>query len=95
MPIDIATARSIVRLTRIGVDEAELPAVAQEIGTMLASFDQLNEVNVEGVEPMTNPTSIHLVLRADEVSDGEMQEAVLSNAPDAREGFYAVPKVVE
>ena len=95
MPIDIATARNLVRLARIGVDEAELPAVTQELGAMLAYIGQLDEADVEGVKPMTNPTSIHLTLREDAVSDGEIQEAVLSNAPDARAGFYAVPKVRE
>jgi hypothetical protein len=62
---------------------------------ILTFMEQLNEVDVEGVEPMTSVTPMRLKRRADVVTDGGMQAKVLSNAPDAREGFFAVPKVVE
>jgi len=95
MPIDIATARKVARLARIGVEEADLPALAREFDAMLAFIDQLAEVDVAGVEPMTSVSPMKLPLREDAVTDGDMQAAVLKNAPDAREGFFAVPKVVE
>ncbi len=95
MPIDIATARRVARLARIGVEEDDLPGLAREFDAMIAFIDQLNEVDVEGVEPMTSVSPMRLAMRPDQVTDGDMQDAVLTNAPDAREGFFAVPKVVE
>lgn len=96
MPIDIATVRSLAHLAQIGVDDGDLQAWAQEFDTMLSVIDPLAAVDVDGVEPMTNPAhSLHLILCEDGVTDGNVQEAVLRNAPDAREGFYAVPKVRE
>ena len=95
MSIDKATAARIAKLARIEVDEATLPALAEEFNMILGFIEQLNEVDVEGVEPMTSVTPQRLKRRKDDVNDGDQQEKVLSNAPDAREGFYAVPKVVE
>jgi aspartyl-tRNA(Asn)/glutamyl-tRNA(Gln) amidotransferase subunit C len=95
MAIDIDTARRVARLARIRVDEADLPALAGEFTAILGFIEQLNEVDVEGVEPMTSVTPMRLKRRQDGVTDGGIQERVLKNAPDAREGFFAVPKVVE
>ena len=95
MSIDKATAARVAKLARIEVDEATLPALAEEFNMILGFIEQLNEVDVEGVEPMTSVTPQRLKRRKDDVNDGDQQEKVLSNAPDAREGFYAVPKVVE
>lgn len=95
MSIDIETARRVAKLARIRVEEPHLPALAQEFNTILGFIEQLNEVDIEGVEPMTSVTPMHLKRRADEVTAGDMQDRILSNAPDAREGFFAVPKVVE
>ena len=95
MSIDKATAARVAKLARIEVDEASLPALAEEFNMILGFIEQLNEVDVEGVEPMTSVTPQRLKRRKDDVNDGDQQEKVLSNAPDAREGFYAVPKVVE
>jgi len=95
MSIDIDTARKVAHLARIAVKEEDLPALAGELSAVLAFMEQLNEVDVEGVEPMTSVTPMRLKRRADVVTDGNMQEKILSNAPDAREGFFAVPKVVE
>jgi aspartyl-tRNA(Asn)/glutamyl-tRNA(Gln) amidotransferase subunit C len=67
---------------------------ARKVG-ILGFMEQLNEVDVTGVEPMTSVTPMRLKRRADVVTDGDMQAAILKNAPDAREGFFAVPKVVE
>ena len=95
MSIDKDTAARVAKLARIRVDEADLPALAQEFNTILGFIEQLGEVDIDGVEPMTSVTPMRLKRRDDVVSDGDQQEKVLSNAPDAREGFFAVPKVVE
>ncbi|MFN3938564.1 MAG: Asp-tRNA(Asn)/Glu-tRNA(Gln) amidotransferase subunit GatC [Gemmobacter sp.] len=95
MSIDIDTARRVAHLARIRVEETALPRLAQELSGILTFMEQLNEVDVSGVEPMVSVTPMRLKRRADEVTDGGYPEKVLSNAPDAREGFFAVPKVVE
>jgi len=95
MSIDAKTAARVAKLARIKVDEADLPALAQEFTNILGFIEQLNEVDVEGVEPMVSVTPQHLLRREDIVNDGNQQAAVLANAPDAREGFFAVPMVVE
>ena len=95
MSIDIETARRTAKLARIAVDEGDLPALATEFDSIMGFIDQLSEVDVEGVEPMVSVTPQRLVRRTDVVTDGDQQAAVLANAPDAREGFFAVPKVVE
>lgn len=95
MAIDTDTARKVAHLARIRVEEERLPALAREFDAILGFIEQLNEVDVEGVEPMTSVTPMRLKRRPDVVTDGDRQAEVLMNAPDAREGFFAVPKVVE
>ena len=95
MSIDLETAARVAKLARIRVEEEALPALAAEFNTILGFIEQLEEVDVEGVEPMTSVTPMALRRRADVVTDGDQQDKVLKNAPDAREGFFAVPKVVE
>lgn len=95
MSIDTETAARVAKLARIKVEEDALPALASEFNTILGFIEQLNEVDVEGVEPMTSVTPMRLTRRTDEVTDGGQQDKILANAPDAREGFFAVPKVVE
>ncbi|MCV6586012.1 MAG: Asp-tRNA(Asn)/Glu-tRNA(Gln) amidotransferase subunit GatC [Marinibacterium sp.] len=95
MSIDERTAAKVAKLARIKVEDDTLPALAAEFNTILGFIEQLNEVDVEGVEPMTSVTPQRLKRRADVVTDGNRQGQILSNAPDAREGFFAVPKVVE
>ena len=95
MSIDIDTARRVAKLARIRVAEADLPGLAGELSGILTFMEQLNEVDVTGVEPMTSVTPMRLKRRKDEVTDGNIQSQVLKNAPDAREGLFAVPKVVE
>lgn len=95
MLIDRETAAKVAKLARIRVDQDALPALAEEFNTILGFIEQLNEVDVEGIEPMTSVTPMRLKRREDVVTDGNQQAKVLSNAPDAREGFFAVPKVVE
>jgi aspartyl-tRNA(Asn)/glutamyl-tRNA(Gln) amidotransferase subunit C len=95
MSITPETARKVARLARIRVEEAELPALARELSGILSFMEQLNEVDVAGVEPMTSVTPMRLRLREDRVTEGGMAARILANAPDQREGFFAVPKVVE
>jgi aspartyl-tRNA(Asn)/glutamyl-tRNA(Gln) amidotransferase subunit C len=95
MSIDTDTARRVAKLARIKVEEDALPALAQDFNTILGFIEQLQEVDVDGVEPMVSVTPMRLKRRKDGVTDGGMADKVLSNAPDAREGFFAVPKVVE
>lgn len=95
MSIDRETARRVAKLARIKVEEDALDALAGEFNAILGFVEQLNEVDVEGVEPMTSVTPMRLKRRDDVVTDGNQADKVLSNAPDAREGFFAVPKVVE
>ena len=95
MSIDTETARRVAHLARIAVPEEDLPALAGEFNAILGFIEQLSEVDVEGVEPMVSVTPMRLKRRDDVVTDGGQPEKVLANAPDAREGFFAVPKVVE
>ncbi|WP_121631614.1 Asp-tRNA(Asn)/Glu-tRNA(Gln) amidotransferase subunit GatC [Tropicibacter alexandrii] len=95
MSIDKETAAKVAKLARIKVEDDALPALAQEFNDILGFIEQLNEVDVDGVEPMVSVTPMRLKRRTDGVTDGNMQDKVLKNAPDAREGFFAVPKVVE
>jgi aspartyl-tRNA(Asn)/glutamyl-tRNA(Gln) amidotransferase subunit C len=80
MSIDTATAAKVAKLARIKVEEDALPALAQEFNTILGFIEQLNEVDVEGVEPMTSVTPQRLKRRVDEVTDGSQQDKVLKNA---------------
>ncbi len=95
MSIDVKTAARVAHLARIQVDAQDLPELAGQLSAILGFMEQLNEVDVDGVEPMTSVTPMAAPLRADEITDGGIQERVLANAPDAREGFFSVPKVVE
>ncbi len=95
MSIDKDTARKVAHLARIAVKDEDLPKLAGELSAVLAFMEQLNEVDVSGIEPMTSVTPMRLARRADQVTDGNIQAQILKNAPDAREGFFAVPKVVE
>ncbi|MEM6943039.1 MAG: Asp-tRNA(Asn)/Glu-tRNA(Gln) amidotransferase subunit GatC [Pseudomonadota bacterium] len=99
MSIDRATVRQVARLARIAVREDEEEALAGELTAFLDWVEQLQAVDVEGVEPMASVHPIGLRRRTDTVAAAEgeagLQDDVLANAPDARQGFYAVPKVVE
>lgn len=95
MSIDRETAAKVAKLARIRVEEHELDALAGEFNAILGFVEQLGEVDVDGVEPMVSVTPQRLKRRDDMVTDGGRQGAVLSNAPDPREGFFTVPKVVE
>lgn len=95
MSLDAATVRRIAKLARVGVEEAEIPRLQGELNAILGWIEQLSEVDVTGVTPLTGGAAIALRLRADVVTDGQMAEAVLSNAPDRVGDFFTVPKVIE
>lgn len=95
MSVDQGTVRHIAKLARIHVSDEEVAALAPELSNILGWIEQLGEVNVEGVQPMTAVIPNTLRLRQDEVTDGGIRDAVLANAPSAEHGFFAVPKVIE
>ena len=95
MSIDAATVRRVAHLARIAVPEARLEPLAQELSGILAWIDQLNEVDTDGVAPMTSCVAVALPMREDVITDGDKRDAVLANAPKSIGGFFVVPKVVE
>jgi aspartyl-tRNA(Asn)/glutamyl-tRNA(Gln) amidotransferase subunit C len=95
MAIDAATVRKVAHLARIKTPEDRLEPLAAELTGIMAWIEQLGEVDVEGVEPMTSNVSQPLRLRDDVVTDGDKIGDVLSNAPKSADGFFVVPKVVE
>jgi aspartyl-tRNA(Asn)/glutamyl-tRNA(Gln) amidotransferase subunit C len=95
MSIDKETARRVAHLARIGVEESDLEPLAAELSGILGWVEQLGEVDIEGIEPMTSVTPMQLKWREDVVTDGGIRDEVLANAPAARGGFFTVPKVVE
>jgi len=95
MAIDAATVRKVARLARIAEPEEKLEPLAKELSGILNWIEQLNEVDTDGVEPMTSAVRVALPMREDVVTDGGDPEKVLSNAPKRAGGFYVVPKVVE
>lgn len=95
MSVDTATVAKIASLARIKVTEADLAAMVPELNGILAWVEQLGEVDVTGVEPMTAVIPNHLRLRDDVVTDGGIRDAVLANAPAPEHGFFGVPKVIE
>jgi aspartyl-tRNA(Asn)/glutamyl-tRNA(Gln) amidotransferase subunit C len=95
MSVDADTVRRIARLARIAVAENEVPHLAGELNAMLAFVEQLSEVNVEGVEPMTSVTPMEMKKRPDVVTDGGIPDDIVKNAPATEDHFFLVPKVVE
>ncbi len=95
MSVDTKTVRHIARLARIAVSDSEAEALVPELNNILGWVEQLQEVDVSEVEPMTAVIPNHLRFREDEVTDGGVRDKVLANAPVAEHGFFAVPKVIE
>jgi len=95
MSLDQAAVRTIAALARIEVADDELDHLAGELSHILHFVEQLAEVNTDGVAPMTSVAHLDLPRRADQVTDGDCHELVLANAPERRDDFFAVPKVVE
>jgi aspartyl-tRNA(Asn)/glutamyl-tRNA(Gln) amidotransferase subunit C len=95
MSVDQATVRRVARLARIAVTDDEVPHLQGEINAILGFVEQLNEVDVAGVEPMTSVTPMAMKKRQDVVADGNYPDRVLKNAPVCEDGYFVVPKVVE
>ena len=95
MSVDADTVRRIAHLARIAVDDAEVPHLAGELNAMLSFVEQLSEVDVSGVEPMTSVMPMEMKKRADVVNDGEIADDIVKNAPATENHFFLVPKVVE
>lgn len=95
MSLDPATVRRIASLARIRVADDELPRLQAELNGILGWIEQLNEVNVDGVEPLTGGARMSMKMRDDVVTDGGYPDQILANAPERIGDFFAVPKVVE
>jgi aspartyl-tRNA(Asn)/glutamyl-tRNA(Gln) amidotransferase subunit C len=95
MSVDATTVRRIARLARIAVADDEIAHLQNELNAILAFVEQLSEVKVDGVAPMTSVTPMEMKKRADVVTDGDNAEAVLKNAPATQDNYFLVPKVVE
>jgi aspartyl-tRNA(Asn)/glutamyl-tRNA(Gln) amidotransferase subunit C len=95
MSVDAATVKRIGRLARIRIEDGEVEKYAAELNTILGFVEQLNEVDVEGIEPMTSVTPMTLRRREDKVTDGGYPEKIVANAPLSEDEFFEVPKVIE
>jgi aspartyl-tRNA(Asn)/glutamyl-tRNA(Gln) amidotransferase subunit C len=95
MPVDQATVRRIAHLARIKLAEADVPHLASELNAILAFVEELAAVDVEGVEPMTSVMPMRMKQRADVVTDGDIPDQIVANAPATEDRYFVVPKVVE
>ena len=95
MAVDTDTVRRVAHLARIAVAEDEVAGLQAELNAILAFVEQLGEVNVEGIEPMTSVTPMAMKMRVDAVTDGEKPDDIIRNAPAHEDHFFLVPKVVE
>jgi aspartyl-tRNA(Asn)/glutamyl-tRNA(Gln) amidotransferase subunit C len=95
MSVSIEQVRHIAKLARIEMSDEEIERLAPELNNILDWVEQLAEVNTDGTEPLTAVIDQKLRLRDDVVTDGNIRDEVLANAPDAEHGFFAVPKVIE
>jgi aspartyl-tRNA(Asn)/glutamyl-tRNA(Gln) amidotransferase subunit C len=95
MSVDAATVRKVAGLARIAISDAEAEALVPELNNILGWIEQLQQVDTADVAPMTAVIANRLRLRDDVVTDGDIRDLVLANAPQAEHGFFAVPKVIE
>jgi len=95
MSVDLATVKRVAHLARIAVTEEDAARMEGELNAILGFVEQLSEVDVEGVEPMTSVTPMAMKKRADVVTDGSKAQDIVANAPDSTDHFFVVPKVVE
>jgi aspartyl-tRNA(Asn)/glutamyl-tRNA(Gln) amidotransferase subunit C len=95
MSVSSEQVRHIAKLARIGMSDPEIEALVPELNKILGWVEQLGEVNTEGVQPLTAVIDQKLRLRDDQITDGDIRDEVLANAPEAQHGFFAVPKVIE
>lgn len=95
MSVDLQTVKRVARLARIAVSDEEASRMTGELNTILGFVEQLSEVDVSGVEPMTSVTPMDMRKRQDAVTDGNKAADIVANAPATEENFFLVPKVVE
>lgn len=95
MSVDIDTVKRVARLARIAVDDKDADRMTGELNVILGFVEQLNEVDVDGVEPMTSVIPMAMKRRADVVTDGAKADDIVANAPMSEDNFFVVPKVVE
>lgn len=95
MSVDQATVRRIAHLSRIAVSDEEVPHLQQELNSILAFVEELNAVDVDGVEPMTSVLPMRMKKREDKITDGYIADKVVANAPATEDHFFLVPKVIE
>lgn len=95
MPVDKETVKRVAHLARIAVSDAEAEALQTDLNAILGFVEQLNEVDIAGVEPMTSAIGMSMKMRADTVTEGDQAERIVANAPAGTDHFFVVPKVVE
>ena len=95
MQVDEATVRRIARLARIEIGDEEAESLVSELSSILTWVEQLDEVETDGVEPMTSVVEASIKMREDAVNDGDDRDRILANAPRTEDGYFVVPKVVE
>ena len=95
MSVTETEVRHVAKLARLALSDAEIDKMVPELNNILGWVEQLGEVDTDGVEPLTAVIDLKLRLREDVVTDGDIRDKVLANAPDAQHGFFAVPKVIE
>ncbi len=95
MSIDTETVEKIARLARIKVTDTEKEKYSKELNNIIEWIEMLKDVDTDGIEPLTSVVDMTLYMREDEITDGNIQEKVLMNAPETAEGFFVVPKVLE
>ncbi len=95
MSVDTATVKRVAKLSRIAITDERAESMREELNTILGFVEQLNDVNVDGVEPMTSVVDMQMRKRMDEVTDGNIADDVTANAPASEDNFFMVPKVVE
>jgi aspartyl-tRNA(Asn)/glutamyl-tRNA(Gln) amidotransferase subunit C len=95
MAVDKNTVAQIAKLARIKVDDAQQEALTKELSNILGWIDELGELDTEGVQPMTSVVEVQHSLRKDAVKDGDRQDDILKNAPESKQGYFVVPRVVE
>ncbi len=95
MSVDQNTVKRVARLARLKVKDEDVPRLAGELNAILGFIEQLNEVDVASVEPLTSVVTMKMKMRKDEVTDGNMADRIVANAPMTEQNFFEVPKVVE
>ena len=95
MSVNESQVRHVAKLARLALSDAEIDKMVPELNNILGWVEQLGEVDTDGVEPLTAVIDLKLRLRDDVVTEGDLRDKVLLNAPDAQHGFFAVPKVIE